>query len=354
MDSVQHSHILIVDDNVANNLLLEGILRTDFIVKIATDGQTALRLSATSPQPDLILLDITMPGLDGYETCRILKQSPLTQDIPVIFVSASTQNESEEEGFQVGCVDFIHKPYRADLIKLRVQNHLALSKRHKKLEEKVGKQNLELYHNQLILIDRLCKLATFKDRRLTSHLLRVAHYSRIIAESMTKNSEWSTLLFDVSGMHDIGLISVPDELRDYIYQIDYGTHPLLRQHPQIGADIIGSADKSEYSEAIQLAREVALYHHECLDGSGYPQGLKGDKIPLAGRIVAVADFFDRQSDPNNTGGAQEFNAALNAVKESSGRCFDPEVVEHLILQIEIIRQIYDSVQDGSLTQLIRS
>ncbi|QEP44308.1 response regulator [Ectothiorhodospiraceae bacterium BW-2] len=335
--------ILVVDDTPDNINLISGMLRRDYRVKAATCGERALAIAAASPMPDLILLDIMMPKMDGYEVCRRLKQNPLTSMIPVIFVTALNEANDERRGFELGAVDYITKPISAPVLEARVQNHLVLHNQQRELERQVQQRTRQLHQSRLQIIRRLGRAAEFKDNETGMHVIRMSHYARLIAEASGANSHWVTLLFNAAPMHDIGKIGIPDTILTKNSAFNEEERAIMQRHPEIGAEIIGDC---EGSELLALSREVALTHHEWWDGHGYPAGLSGEDIPLSGRIVAVADVFDALTSLRPYKGAWSEERAISYIRDHGGTQFDPEIVGYFDDVLPQILEIKHSYSDS--------
>ncbi|QEP43957.1 two-component system response regulator [Ectothiorhodospiraceae bacterium BW-2] len=331
--------ILVVDDTPNNLDLLGSILRHDYRVKTALNGDTALKIARMQPKPDMFLLDVMMPEMDGYQLCRLLKADPSTAAIPVIFVTARSDSEGEERGFALGAVDYITKPVSPPLVKARVATHLALYDQRCDLERLVQQRTVELTESRMEIIKRLGRAAEFKDNETGLHVIRMSHYARIIATCMDQAPAWVELLFLAAPMHDIGKIGIPDRILLKPGRLDAEEWAVMRRHPEYGAGIIGS----HHSELIQISHDIALTHHEKWDGSGYPQGLKGEAIPLAGRICAVADVFDALTTKRPYKEAWPLERALAVIDEGRGSHFDPAVVDAFHQGLEhclLIREQY--------------
>jgi putative two-component system response regulator len=321
-DCNKKSIVLVVDDTPENIDVLSHVLKSDYKVKAALDGRKALRIADTTPRPDIILLDIMMPEIDGYEVCRQLKDNPATAKIPIIFITAKNQDADEQKGLELGAVDFITKPINPAIVKSRVSTHLALHDQNIALENKVKLRTEELNDTRLKIIHRLGRAAEFKDNETGLHVIRMSHYSKIIAEALNYDDQWPELIFNAAPMHDIGKIGIPDHILLKPGKLDEDEWELMRQHPQFGADIIGDHD----SEILKMSKEIALTHHEKWDGTGYPNGLKGTDIPLFSRIIAVADVFDALTTERPYKKAWAVEDAVNFIDENSGAHFDPDLV----------------------------
>lgn len=301
--------LLLVDDEPTNLHVLRQILGDDYRLQFATDGPKALQLVKLQ-KPDLILLDIMMPTLSGYDVCRQLKAHPQTQDIPVIFVSALSETGDETEGFEAGGVDYITKPVRAPIVRARVRTHLSLVRTE------------ALRQSRLEIVQRLGRAAEHKDNETGMHVLRMSHFAQALALAIGCSPEWAEDLLHAAPMHDVGKIGIPDAVLLKPGPLTEAEWHTMRQHAAIGAAIIGEHD----SGILQLARSIALTHHEKWDGTGYPAGLRGLEIPLAARIVAIADVFDALTSERPYKHAWSVDDAMAHLQAQSGRHFDPDLV----------------------------
>lgn len=314
--------ILVVDDTPENIDILVGILAEDYKVKVAIDGPRALALVAKS-LPDLILLDVMMPGMNGYEVCKLLKQEPLTCHIPVIFVTALSETADETQGFELGAVDYITKPVSAPIVKARVKTHLALYDQKRLLEEQVKARTQELEDTRFEIIRRLGRAAEYKDNETGLHVVRMSHYARLLAIKLGFPNRFCDLLYNAAPMHDIGKIGTPDAVLKKPGKLDAQEWQIMQRHAAIGAEIIG-----EHSDPLlQMARRIALTHHEKWDGSGYPNGLVGEDIPIEGRIIAIADVFDALTSQRPYKQAWTIEATMELFENQAGKHFDPKLVE---------------------------
>ena len=322
----QKATILIVDDMPENIDVLRGILRDHYKLKIATDGPKALKIANSEHKPDVILLDIMMPGMDGYEVCKQLKENYSTVDIPVIFVTAKGEVKDESYGFDVGAVDYITKPVSAPLVLRRVQTHLNLYDKKRLLNNLVKEQTGIINETRLQIIQRLGRAAEYKDNETGMHVMRMSYYSQQLALAAGMSEQDAELILNASPMHDIGKIGIADKILLKAGKLDPDEWNTMQKHPQIGADIIGEHD----SILLKTAREIALTHHEKYNGKGYPQGLKGTEIPLMGRITAIADVFDALTTERPYKKAWTVDDALNVIKDEAGEHFDPELVDKFL------------------------
>lgn len=338
--------ILVVDDEPANIDLLVDCLKDDFNIKAATRGQRALNIARSGTPPDMILLDIMMPEMDGFDVCQRLKADLTTRHIPIIFITAKIGIEDEIKGLDLGAVDYIAKPISPPIVRARVQTQLALHDQNRVLDAKVREQTAQLHETRLQIIRRLGRAAEYKDNETGLHVIRMSHYAAILARATGMDERNVELLLNAAPMHDIGKIGIPDCILQKPGKLTRGEWDVMRTHAQIGADIIGeSAD----SELLEMARTVALTHHEKWDGSGYPHGLTGDDIPRTGRIVAIADVFDALTSVRPYKPAWPVEKATDLLRESSGNHFDPALVPAFLEampEILEIRQRY--AEDGMM------
>ncbi len=345
MDNSQSKQtILLVDDAAVNIDVLTNILSPLYKIKAATTGERALKVAFTNP-PDLILLDVIMPEMDGYEVCRRLKDDPRTKNIPVIFVTAKDDTEHESFGFELGAVDYITKPVNAVIVKARVQTHVALSNQNKELERKVQDRTQQLIASRREIIERLGRAAEFKDGENGMHIVRMSHYCYALAEAIAMSIEEADILLHAAPMHDIGKIGIPDNVLLKEGKLDNDEWDLMRKHTTYGAEILGS--KNLPGELLDMAYTVALTHHEKFNGTGYPDGLKGEEIPLVGRIVAIADVFDALTTPRPYKEAWSVEKAIELIKSESGQHFDPMLVDKFIEILPEILRIKEKYDDPS-------
>ena len=314
--------LLLVDDEPTNLQVLRQILQDDYRLFFAKDGDKALEMAARE-RPDLILLDVMMPGMTGYEVCTRLKQDEMTVATPVIFVTALADVDDEARGFEVGAVDYITKPVSSPIVRARVRTHLSLVRVD------------ELKQTRLQIVQRLGLAAEYKDNETGLHVIRMSHYSRILALAAGFSELAADDLLNAAPMHDVGKIGIPDAILQKNGKLDEAEWVVMRSHAQIGAEIIGEHP----SGLLQMARSIALTHHEKWDGSGYPNGLKGEEIPIAGRIVAIADVFDALTSVRPYKPAWSLEDTLALIQRESGKHFDPHLVELFLSQMPAILEI---------------
>jgi len=334
-EQVEKKTILVVDDNPENIHVLSGILSPYYKIKAAINGKIAIKIASAEDKPVMILLDIMMPDLDGYAVCRYLKQLPETAQIPIIFVSAKSEVEDEEKGFELGAVDYITKPVSPPIVLARVSAHLKLADQKSHLMCLVKETTRDLEKTRMEIIQSLGRAAEFKDNETGMHVVRMSWYSYFLAQKVTTNDHWSELLRNAAPMHDIGKIGIPDGVLLKPGKLSADEWSIMQKHVQYGVEILGDHE----TELLSLAVEVAKYHHEKWDGSGYPNGLSGESIPLSARIVAIADVFDALTSARPYKEAWTVEKAIALIESESGKHFDPSLVPKFI---ECLPQILDA------------
>ncbi|MEH6452668.1 MAG: HD domain-containing phosphohydrolase [Psychromonas sp.] len=323
-DETEKPIILIVDDTPENIEILADILKDDYKIRIATSGPLALKIAQMMPLPDLILLDIMMPDMDGYEVCDKLRAHPNTAHIPVIFVTAKTSMKDEIYGLKKGAVDYISKPITPEVAQQRVATHIALGNQKRELYLQVKKKTEEINRTKLAVIERLGRAAEFKDNETGMHVIRMANYSYLLAKACGMSEEDSETLREAAPMHDVGKIGIPDSVLLKAGKLDDDEWIIMKNHVDIGVEILGDC---EGSKLLEMARVVALTHHEKWDGSGYPNALRGDEIHLFGRICAIADVFDALTSERSYKKAWQVEDAFTLIAESAGTHFDPQLAQ---------------------------
>lgn len=329
--------ILIVDDQIQNIELLDAYLVPEgYELITATNGAEALE-KLSHNQVDLILLDVMMPGMDGFEVTRKIRQDNTLQLLPIILVTALRETADRVKGIEAGCDDFISKPVEKtelvarvkSLLKVKAYNDL-LSNYRTELESEVAKRTKELKHvlenlkaASLDTIYRLSMAAEFKDEETGAHIKRMSLYSAVIAYQMGLDKNTVETILYASPMHDVGKIGIPDQILLKPAKLDPDEWEVMKQHTTIGAKILHGSD----AEFIKLGEIIAANHHEKWDGSGYPKGLKGTEIPIAGRICAIADVFDALISKRPYKNEFSVEKSLAIIKAGRGSHFDPDVVD---------------------------
>lgn len=343
--------VLIVDDTPANIHILMGILKEQYIVSAAINGERALKLATADPPPDIILLDIMMPGMDGYEVCARLKADPKTMNIPVVFITALTSDENEAKGLELGALDYIAKPFNPALVRVRVQNHLELKKYRDQLEEMVKVRTNELMLTRDITIECLGTLAEYRDPETGGHIKRTKKYIKLLAEHLKDHPRFKAFLDDAmiehlwksAPLHDIGKVGVRDNILLKPGKFTEDEFEEMKRHTTYGMDALKmSSTKLGDNSFLRIAQEMACTHHERWDGTGYPQGLKGEEIPIAGRLMALADIYDALISKRIYKPSLPHRKAVEIIKDLKSLVFDPAVVDAFLeLEDEFRRSAFE-------------
>ena len=341
MNELSRSTVLVVEDTESNVDIFVNALDDEYEVSVALDGQSVLEAVQNS-QPGLILLDIMMPDMDGYEVYRRLKNDSKTLDIRIIFLTALTELESKTRGFELGAVDYITKPFEIVEVKARVKTHLTLkdakeflANQNAILEQKVEERTRELALTQDVTIQSMASLAETRDNETGGHIRRTQHYVKILAETLSENKEYRPsldaesirLLYKSAPLHDIGKVGVPDSILLKPGKLTDEEFDEMKKHAVYGRDAILMAEESLGSNSfLRFAREIAYTHHEKWNGTGYPQGLKESTIPVSGRIMAIADVYDALISKRVYKPPFPHSKAVAIIEEGRGTQFDPAAV----------------------------
>jgi len=348
MNLTKNPHILIVDDIRANVIILENLLTKDYDISVAYSGAEALEIVSGPATPDLILLDIMMPEMDGYEVCRRLKGEAATKNIPVIFVTALSDVDDEAKGLALGAVDYISKPLNQYLLRARVKNQLELKHHRDHLEELVRKRTEELEITQEVTIECMASLAECRDPETGGHIKRTQNYIQALALKLRDNPKYKAflndkmlnLLYKSAPLHDIGKVAIRDSIFLKPGKLTDEEFDAMKKHTTYGRDTIRSAaSKLGHDSFLRYAEEIAYTHQEKWDGSGYPRGLKGTEIPISGRLMAIADVYDALISLRVYKKPFTHTEAVNTIIRGRGSHFDPDMVDAFISIQEEFRQI---------------
>ena len=332
--------ILLVDDTESNTDVLVEILGDDYDIAVATDGPTAIE-TALQEHPDLVILDVMMPGMNGYEVCRRLKSNEWTAETPVIFATTLGETEAEEKGLSLGAVDYLVKPVNPAITRARVSTHLSLksakdelARQNSILEFRVIERTKELQLTQDVTIEALGGLAETRDNETGYHIRRTQHYVRRLAVELRRQGLYTDLLteayikllFKSAPLHDIGKVGVPDAILLKPGKLTDKEWIEMRKHTTYGYEALARAEKTlGTSSFLSLAKEVTISHHERWDGGGYPHALRGEGVPLSGRIMAVADVYDAVTTKRVYKSASSHEKAVDIISGDAGSAFDPDV-----------------------------
>jgi putative two-component system response regulator len=355
--------VLIVDDAPDNLMLMNELLQDRYEVKLANNGRNALRIAGQATPPDLILLDVMMPEIDGYAVCRELKANLATAEIPIIFLTAKNQSEDEQRGFREGAVDYISKPINPVTLHARVSTHLQLKASREMLQDQnkylaylVDERTRELEQMQDAIILSMASLAEMRDNETGDHIRRTQHYVAALARRLQPHPRFADqlsdenidLLFKSAALHDIGKVGVPDHILLKPGKLTAEEFEIMKLHTVYGRDMIREVEKhlGTSNAFLRFAREIAYSHQEKWNGSGYPEGLAGDTIPVSARLMAVADVYDALISKRVYKSAMSHDEAIEILHAGRGKHFDPDVVDALLAISEEFRAIAMRYRDA--------
>jgi putative two-component system response regulator len=367
MPAHERGLILIVDDNAENLTVLGELLQPHYQVRAANSGERALQLLQLDPLPTLILLDVMMPGLDGYAVLARVLADPRCREVPVIFVTAMEATEDEERGLLHGAVDYITKPIRPAVLLARVATHVELQRARQRqaeqnrwLEREIERRMAENQRLRDVGIHALARLAETRDNETGNHLRRTREYVRLLGMRLLDKPGFAgrldaatvDLMARSAPLHDIGKVGIPDRILHKPGKLDADEWALMKTHAALGAEAIEQAERDagrgEALDFLSHAKEIARSHHERWDGSGYPDGLAGEAIPLAARLMAVADVFDALICPRVYKKAWRIEAARDFIVGQRGRHFDPDVVDAFVEDFDALKAVAEQLADATV------
>ena len=354
----QKPTILVVDDTPDNLDLMGDLLMDDYRVKVANSGKKALEIIQSASPPDLVLLDIMMPEMDGYEVCTILKSSEETKNIPVIFLTAKTNTTDEQKGFEIGAVDYITKPISPAIVMARVKTHLDLHYKNVYLEKLVTQRTREIAAIQDVTIHAMASLAETRDNETGNHIRRTQNYVKLLAQHLQFHPNYTHFLnmdgvietlFKSAPLHDIGKVGIPDAILLKPGRFEPYEFEIMKSHPELGKKTILQAESELGIDVpfLQYAKEIAYGHHEKWDGSGYPQGLSGEDIPISARLMAVADVYDALISRRVYKEGMPHEQAVQIILDGKGTHFDPHIIEAFVLLHEKFKEIASTFFDSN-------
>jgi putative two-component system response regulator len=354
----QKPTILVVDDTPDNLDLMGDLLMDDYRVKVANSGKKALEIIQSASPPDLVLLDIMMPEMDGYEVCTILKSSEETKNIPVIFLTAKTNTIDEQKGFEIGAVDYITKPISPAIVMARVKTHLDLYYKNVYLEKLVTQRTHEIAAIQDVTIHAMASLAETRDNETGNHIRRTQNYVKLLAQHLQFHPNYTHFLnmdgvietlFKSAPLHDIGKVGIPDAILLKPGRFEPSEFEIMKSHPELGQNTILQAESELGIDVpfLQYAKEIAYGHHEKWDGSGYPQGLSGEDIPISARLMAVADVYDALISRRVYKEGMPHEQAVQIILDGKGTHFDPHIIEAFVVLHETFKEIASTFSDSN-------
>ncbi|PJI97545.1 putative two-component system response regulator [Acidovorax sp. 69] len=360
--------VLVVDDTPDNLSLMSNLLRTDYKVKLAPSGERALQIVAGDSKPDLILLDIMMPDMDGYEVLRRLQFNPETENTPVIFLTAMSASEDESIGLELGAVDYITKPINPAIVMARVRNHLQLKRardylaQHNQfLEQEVANRTRAMSELQDATIRAMASLAETRDNETGNHIRRTQHYMEALARHLQDHPRFKDELTDASietifksaPLHDIGKVGIPDRILLKPGKLTPEEFEIMKTHTTLGRDAIIAAESgtTQDNPFFRYAKEIAYSHQEKWDGSGYPEALAGNNIPLSARLMAVADVYDALISERVYKPSYSHEQAVEIIRDGRGSHFDPDMVDAFLTLSEEFRNIAQRFADAEPARL---
>jgi putative two-component system response regulator len=358
----ERATVLLVDDTPDNLTLMGAVLQDDYKVKVAINGEKALRIARATPPPSLILLDVVMPDVDGYEVCRQLKADTATRDIPVIFLTSLTDTEDEKLGLELGAVDYLSKPASPPILLARVRTQLNLKAasdflkdKNAFLEGEVDRRTTEVRALQEVTILALASLAETRDTDTGNHLWRTQRYILALAQELKSHPNFRDyltdtaimLIFKSAPLHDIGKVGIPDRILMKPGRLDPDEFKVMQSHARLGWNAIDHAEKALGTsvEFLKIAKEITLHHHEKWDGTGYPEGRRGAAIPVPARLMAVADVYDALISRRVYKEGMPHQKAAQIVVEGRGTHFDPDMVDAFLKVQEQFSEIAEQYAD---------
>lgn len=339
--------VLVVDDTPDNLLLIVNLLRDLYRVKVANSGEKALQIVQSGGELDLILLDVMMPGLSGYQVCATLQADPSYRHIPIIFLTALAARDDEQKGFDLGAVDYITKPVSPPILLARVRTHLQLKAaadflrdQNSYLEQEVARRTAQVMALQDVTILAMASLAETRDNETGNHIRRTQHYVKVLADELASHPRFCAyltpaqiaVLFKSAPLHDIGKVGIPDRILLKPGQFTAAEFEQMKLHTIMGADAISHAEQALGTEVefLTCAKQIARSHQEKWDGSGYPDGLAGEQIPIAARLMALSDVYDALISQRVYKPGMTHQQARQIIVQGRGSHFDPDVVDAFI------------------------
>ena len=347
-------NILVVDDVELNRIILGEILNEDYEVIEAADGVEAVDILYNSTElPQAVLLDIMMPEMDGFQVLELIKSNPHTAKIPVLFITAADASENESKGLKEGAVDYIPKPFNADVVKARVDNHIQLKHYQNDLESMVERKAAELISTHEKILETLATIIEYRSIESGEHIRRTSELTKTLINHMLGKLKYNKTLMELnydaivkaSSLHDIGKVGIPDIILLKPGKLTDEEFEIIKTHSDIGAKIIESMKLEGNDLYLRHCREICKHHHERWDGKGYPDKLAGESIPLAARIVAIVDVYDALVSPRCYKKSMRHEDALRIIEVGRGRQFDPDIVDVLFEVEKVFEKLHMELKD---------
>lgn len=339
------AQILIADDMEENRVILQTILEDSYILEMAEDGQQAYEILQNGYRPALILSDVVMPRMDGYQFLAKVKAHPELKTIPVIFITATGQ---EDESLAAGAIDFIAKPFNPDIVKLRVANQIELSTYRESLEKMVVQKARELIANKEVFLETMATMIEYRNLESGEHIRRTKELTEILVKQLLNHPKYGYTLSQAhpssisraAALHDIGKIGIPDHILLKPGKLTPDEFKIIESHAVIGGEMVKTMMLDDNDEYLQHCYDIARHHHERWDGKGYPDKLSGEQIPLSARIVALVDVYDALVSKRCYKNAMAHEQAMEIIKEEEGTHFDVEIVKALIDAEKQVKKLY--------------
>ena len=344
--------ILVVDDNKLNLVIAQTLLSEEYHVETANSGEKALQY-LEEKEPDLVLLDIQMPEMDGFEVMRRIQENEVWRKVPVIFLTADRTEKTEETCFQMGAMDYIGKPFVPSIMMQRVRRTLELQGYRKNLEHMVEQQLQRITQLQQDIIITMANLIEGRDGTTGEHVKRTSAYVELLVKKLQEKGVYKEILTPAyieylkkaSPLHDIGKITVPDRILQKPGALTQEEYDLIKLHAKAGGTLIEeNMNRIVDKEFVEIAQDMASYHHEKWNGKGYPRGLKGEEIPLSARILAIADVFDALVSKRQYKKGMTLDEAFVIMEKERGESFEPVLLDAFLDAKEELRQLMEELQ----------
>ena len=343
--------IFIIDDIETNRIILENILQDKYEILQSGSGIDAVAMMMSGEaSPSIVLLDIMMPDMDGYQVLELMKATPELAKIPVLFITAADSETNESKGLSLGAVDYISKPFNPEVVKVRVENHLKLRKYSEGLEKMVKEKTAELVRTKDKILETMANIIEYRDLESGHHVKRTSELSKAMIDYLYLQGYERRFINDVDHdtmikavpLHDIGKISIPDSILLKPGPLTKEEFEIIKTHAAIGSEIVKTMLDEDDTQYLKYCYDICRYHHERWDGKGYPDGLAGEDIPLSARILAIVDVYDALVSSRTYKPPFSHDKAMEIIKDGAGTQFDPVIIMALLEMHEQFRTIHES------------